>query len=148
MLKLPPPIWGLAYVLIAAAISYIAGWPRVPGLPRIALAILLIMVGTALSVTSFALFLRERTEINPTSTAKRKLVTSGPFRFTRNPMYLGFVIVTSGIAFWAGTWPMFLAPIATFATANWVHIPFEEAKMRNQFGEAFDAYARKVSRWI
>jgi protein-S-isoprenylcysteine O-methyltransferase Ste14 len=43
---------------------------------------------------------------------------------------------------------MFPAPIATFATANWVHIPFEEAKMLNQFGEASDAYARKVSRWI
>jgi protein-S-isoprenylcysteine O-methyltransferase Ste14 len=58
------------------------------------------------------------------------------------------VIVTLGIAFWVGAWPMFLAPIATFATANWVHIPFEEAKMRRQFGEAFDAYTRSVRRWI
>jgi hypothetical protein len=45
MLKLPPPIWGLAYVLIAAAISYVAGWPRVPGVPGVAFAILLIVVG-------------------------------------------------------------------------------------------------------
>jgi hypothetical protein len=36
---------------------------------------------------------------------------------------------------------VFLAPIAIFATVNWVHIPFEEAKMRRQFGEAYDAYA-------
>jgi protein-S-isoprenylcysteine O-methyltransferase Ste14 len=122
--------------------------PRVPGLPGVAFAILLIVVGIALSVTGVALFLRQGIEINPTSTANRKLVTSGPYRFTRNPMYLGFVTVTLGIAFWVGAWPMFLAPIATFATANWVHIPFEEAKMRNQFGVAFDAYARKVSRWI
>ena len=99
MLKLPPPIWGLAYVLIAAAMSYVVGWPRAPGLPGVAFAILLIVVGIALSGTGFALFLRERTEINPTSTANRKLVTSGPFRFTRNPMYFGFVLITLGIAF-------------------------------------------------
>jgi protein-S-isoprenylcysteine O-methyltransferase Ste14 len=63
-------------------------------------------------------------------------------------MYLGLVTVTLGIAFWVGAWPMFLAPIATFVTANWVHVPFEEDKMRRQFGEAFDAYARKVRRWV
>jgi protein-S-isoprenylcysteine O-methyltransferase Ste14 len=80
--------------------------------------------------------------------SNRKLVTAGPFKFSRNPIYLGLVIVTLGIAFWVGTWLMFLVPVATFATLNWVHIPFEEAKMRNQFGEAFDAYAREVRRWI
>jgi protein-S-isoprenylcysteine O-methyltransferase Ste14 len=94
------------------------------------------------------LFRREGTEINPTSIANRKLVTSGPFRLTRNPMYLGLVLVTLGIAFWVGAWPMFLAPIAVFATADWVHIPFEEEKMRRQFGASFDAYASQIRRWI
>jgi len=94
------------------------------------------------------LFRREDTELNPTSTSNSKLVTSGPFRITRNPMYLGLVLVTLGNAFWAGAWPMFLAPIAIFAMLNWVHIPFEEAKMRRQFGQAFDAYVGKVRRWI
>jgi protein-S-isoprenylcysteine O-methyltransferase Ste14 len=63
-------------------------------------------------------------------------------------MYLGLVIVTLGIAFWVAAWPMFLAPFAMFATANWIHIPFEEAKMRRQFGPAFDNYVHKVRRWI
>jgi protein-S-isoprenylcysteine O-methyltransferase Ste14 len=43
---------------------------------------------------------------------------------------------------------MFLGPIALFATANWVHISFEEEKTRRQFGAAFDAYASKIRRWI
>jgi protein-S-isoprenylcysteine O-methyltransferase Ste14 len=43
---------------------------------------------------------------------------------------------------------MFLAPIAIFALLNWVHIPFEEAKMRRQFGEAFERYTHKVRRWL
>jgi protein-S-isoprenylcysteine O-methyltransferase Ste14 len=36
----------------------------------------------------------------------------------------------------------------TFATANWAHIPFEEEKMHRQFADEFDAYARKVRRWL
>ena len=94
------------------------------------------------------LFRREGTEINPTSPANRRLVTFGPFRLSRNPMYLGLVLTTLGVAFWVGAWPMFLAPIAIFATTNWAHMPFEEEKMRRQFGASFDAYASKVRRWI
>ena len=148
MLNIPPPVWSFAYVLIAAAFSYLTRWPRIPGLPLVALAVLLVIAGISLSAAGAVLFRREGTEINPVSATNRKLVTSGPYRFTRNPMYLGLVLITLGIAFWVGAWPMFLAPIATFATANWVHIPFEEAKMRRQFGAEFDAYVSRIRRWI
>jgi protein-S-isoprenylcysteine O-methyltransferase Ste14 len=148
MVRLPPPIWALTFVLIAAAISYLAGWPGMPGLRIVWLAIILIVLGIASAVSAARLFRREGTDLNPTSVTNAKLVTSGPFRLTRNPMYLGLVLVTSGIAFAVGAWPMWLAPLATFAIANWVHIPFEEAKMRRQFGAEFDAYCAKVRRWI
>jgi protein-S-isoprenylcysteine O-methyltransferase Ste14 len=150
MLKLPPPFWALAYTLIAVGASYLMGWPRVMGLPLVWLGVVLVVLGIGLSIIAAMLFRREGTEINPTSPTNRKLVTSGPFRPTRNPMYLGLVLVTLGIALWVGAWPMFLAPIANFATANWVHIPFpfEEEKMRRQFGASFDAYASKTRRWI
>lgn len=148
MLNVPPPVWSLAYVLAATALSYWAGWPRVPGLPLVPLAVPLIVVGISLSVTAVVLFRREGTELNPASTTNRKLVTRGPFSLTRNPMYLAIVITTLGIAFWVGAWPMFLAPLAVFATANWMNVPFEEASMRRQFGAEFDAYVSRVRRWI
>ena len=148
MLKLPPPIWALAFVVIAYGLSRLAGEDRIPHLPGIPFAVVLIVAGVALSVSAAVLFRREGTELNPASATNQKLVTSGPFRFTRNPMYLGLVLVTLGIAFWVGVWPMFLAPIATFVTANLAHIPFEEAKMRRQFGLNFEAYTRKARRWI
>jgi protein-S-isoprenylcysteine O-methyltransferase Ste14 len=148
MLNVPPPVWSLAYVLAATALSYWAGWPRVPGLPLVPVAVLLIVVGISLSVTAVVLFRREGTELNPASTTNRKLVTRGPFSFTRNAMYLAIVITTLGIAFWVGAWPMFLAPLAVFATANWMNVPFEEASMRRQFGAEFDAYVSRVRRWI
>jgi protein-S-isoprenylcysteine O-methyltransferase Ste14 len=63
-------------------------------------------------------------------------------------MYLGLVILTIGIAVWVGAWPIFVVPFAVFATANWVHIPFEEAKMRRQFGATYDDYVGHVRRWL
>jgi protein-S-isoprenylcysteine O-methyltransferase Ste14 len=63
-------------------------------------------------------------------------------------MYLGLVVFTLGIAIWAGSIPLFAVPILLFATANWVHIPFEEAKMRRQFGGAYEDFTRRIRRWI
>lgn len=148
MLKLPPPLWALAYVLICAALSWALGWPSLAGTSLAPLGLVLVALGLVPAVWAVVLFRREGTEVNPTSAANRKLVTDGPYRFTRNPMYLGLVVVTLGIAFWVGAWPMFAAPVAVFVTANWVHIPFEEAKMRRQFGREFDDYVRRVRRWM
>ena len=147
-MTIPPPIWTLIYLLIAAGFSALAGWPSVLGLPINWLGGALVAVGVALAVSAAMLFRREGTEIKPNSPANQKLVTSGPFRVTRNPMYLSLVMFSTGIAIWVGSWPMFLAPIAAFATFNWVHIPFEEAKMRRQFGAAFEDYSRNVRRWV
>ncbi len=63
-------------------------------------------------------------------------------------MYLGMVILAWGTAIWCGRFLMFLAPVLVFLVANFVFIPFEEAKMRRQFGEQFDAYTKRVRRWI
>ena len=130
MLKLPPPVWALVYVLFVVAISWWLEWPKMPGFPLPQLGFILATVPWILALL---IWCRN---------------TDGPYRFTRNPMYLGLVIVTLGIAVWVGAWPMFLAPIAIFATTNWVHIPYEEAKMRRQFGATYDGYIGRVRRWV
>ena len=148
MLKLPPPIWALIYLIIAGVVSWFWPWRTIVDLRIVWLGIALVVIGFAISVWAFSLFRREGTEIDPTSETNKSLVIRGPFRFTRNPMYLGLVIVTLGIALWVGALPMFAIPVLVFATANWTHIPFEETKMRRQFGAAFDTYTREVRRWI
>jgi protein-S-isoprenylcysteine O-methyltransferase Ste14 len=148
MLKLPPPVWAFLYFSIAGAVSWL--YPRrVPLDLRIVwLGVVLVAIGVAISVWAFLLFRSEGTEINPTSETNKSLVVRGPFRVTRNPMYLGLVLLTLGIAFWVGTLAIFAVPLLVFATANWAHIPFEEAKMRGQFGTTFDRYMRQVRRWL
>jgi len=148
MLKLPPPIWTAIYVLLAAAGTRLLGGAKIPGLQVVPLGIALVAIALVPSFWAFTLFRREGTEIDPTSPANQKLVTRGPYRYTRNPMYVSLVILSLGIAFWVGSWPFFLAPIAVFATAKWIHIPFEEAKMRRQFGAEYDSYVRRVRRWV
>ena len=105
--------------------------------------------GGVLPVWAFRLFRAWRTRRSTRlPTTNRALVVRGPFRLTRNPMYLGLVIAAVGMAILVGVWPMLAAPVAVFFTANFVHIPFEEAKMRRQFGGDFDAYAGRVRRWV
>ena len=148
MLRLPPPLWALIFLILSTAVGYLAGWPRSPYLHSLAVGIALIAVSFIAPIWALVLFRRENTQVDTTSETNNKLVTGGPFRFTRNPMYLGLVILCLGVAVATGVIPIFAAPILIFATAHWVHIPFEEAKMRRQYGKAFDDYALSVRRWV
>ena len=96
MLRFPPPVWALAYVLLAVATRWSFDWPKMPGFPLPPLGIALVTVPWILPVWAIIMFRREGTEVSPTSPANRTLITIGPYRFTRNPMYLGLVVVTPG----------------------------------------------------
>jgi len=148
MLKLIPPFWCAIYLVACGALSAPFPWRELIDLRIVWLGIILIVAGAALAVSAALLFWREKTEIQPTSETNRTLVVRGPFRLTRNPMYLGLVLISAGIAFLVGSLPMFAVPFLVFATTNWVHVPFEEAKMRRQFGAPFDRYTRETRRWI
>ena len=148
MLKLPPPVWAFLYLIAAGTASWMYPWLRLIDLRVVWLGVALIAIGFAISFWPAMLFRLEGTELNPTSETNKSLIIRGPYRFTRNPMYLGLVVLTLGVAFVAGPLPMFVVPVLLFMTANWVHIPFEEAKMRQQFGAAFGAYTSQVRRWI
>ena len=80
MLKLPPPIWALIYLLTTAAMSWFFGWSKVPGLPLTPLGISLVAISWILPVWAIVLFRREGTEVEPTSPTNRKLITSGPYQ--------------------------------------------------------------------
>jgi|SRR5579871_1606454 len=146
MIRIPPPIWMFLLLAIAGTVSW--AYPQMQIVQWVAPGIVLVVAGLGLSLWAFGLFRSEGTEVNPTSQTNKKLVTRGPYRFTRNPMYLSLVIFSLGVALIVGTLAMFAVPPIVFAIANWVHIPFEEAKMRRQFGTAFDDYTKVIPRWV
>jgi protein-S-isoprenylcysteine O-methyltransferase Ste14 len=148
MLKAPPPLWALA---LLGATYLLSELPSFAGLPiwRQQLAgVALIVFGVALPSIAAAQFRAAGTQILPTSEKNDALVTTGVYSFTRNPMYVGVIAVSFGVALWFGRPLMFLAPLGVFIITNFVLIPFEEAKMRRQFGATFDAYCNRVRRWI
>jgi protein-S-isoprenylcysteine O-methyltransferase Ste14 len=149
LLRLPPPMWAMIFLGLTAIASWLAGWPPIPFVPHHgALGMILFFGGWILPVWAFRAFRVAGTEIDPISETNAALVIKGPYGLTRNPMYLGLTIAALGMAIWVGAWPMLLAPVAVFVTAALVHIPFEEAKMRRQYGEAYDAYCVRVRRWV
>jgi len=77
-----------------------------------------------------------------------ELITSGPFGFSRNPMYLGMVVWMFGLAVFLGSLVVFFFPVALFLLAHFVLIPIEEKKMEQLFGMDYLNYKKNVRRWI
>jgi protein-S-isoprenylcysteine O-methyltransferase Ste14 len=108
----------------------------------------LFVLGAAIAGWSLGLFRRGgRTTTTPGDFSTR-LVTNGPFRFTRNPMYLGLVLAYLGEeGLVAQIWPLpFLA--LTVVYVNWFVLPIEEASLEEVFGERYRRYCAGVRRWI
>lgn len=108
---------------------------------------LLLALGIILPAWSAYIFRQRETNIIPYKSPD-KMVVEGPFRFSRNPMYLGMLLVTIGVAVRLGSLESLMFVVLFFAVANWWYIPFEEMKMKAVFGEAFDDYKAKVRRWL
>jgi protein-S-isoprenylcysteine O-methyltransferase Ste14 len=122
-----------------------ASWRVVPAVPVV--GILLLVAGIFLAIWAALLFRSKRTPILPT-TQPTTLVTSGPFRFTRNPIYLGFFLLLLSFVFLIGSLPMLVAPLFFLIVMNFYYLPFEEAKMEKTFGEIYLSYRQRVRRWL
>jgi hypothetical protein len=76
------------------------------------------------------------------------LVTSGPFRISRNPMYTGHALALIGAALWAGSWwPLLVTPLCMLVTYRWVIDP-EETYLTTRFGADYQRYQSQVPRWL
>lgn len=78
----------------------------------------------------------------------RHLVTTGLFKYTRNPIYVGFVVVLIGFALLLGSVTSFLPVMLFFAVIHFWYIPFEEKALERQFGEEYRKYKKEVGRWF
>src|SRR4051812_13303700 len=112
------------------------------------LAVAFALCGLAVAVWGERTFHVAGTEVLPASSTNKMVVTTGPFRFTRNPMYAGVTLIALGIAIYVGTLPFYAVPLLVFLLCNYVFIPFEEAKMKAQHGNLYTDYVHRVRRWI
>jgi protein-S-isoprenylcysteine O-methyltransferase Ste14 len=105
--------------------------------------------GVAVAGAGVAAFRRRRTTVDPRYPERATaLVDEGVYRWTRNPMYVGFVGVAAGAAALLGSPLALLGPGLLAAYLDRVQIPAEERALRARFGAPFESYARTVRRWV
>lgn len=150
MRLLLPPVLVVLLLLAVALLGWterpLGGVPFPDGRPTL-VALAIALTGVALLGGARAQFARNDCEIMTFATP-RNLVTTGLFRHSRNPMYLGFALVLLGAALAANAWIAFLAPLGFLLAAHRWYIPAEELAAREAFGADYEAYARRTRRWF
>jgi protein-S-isoprenylcysteine O-methyltransferase Ste14 len=148
-LKMPP----LAVGALLAALMWLVSW-LVPGFDfvfagRKLLALTLAIVGAIIIVSGIAYFRRAKTTINPMKPeSSSSLVVSGIYKISRNPMYLGFLLMLFGWAvFLSNALAFILLPVFIFYM-NRFQIEPEENALAGKFGQEFVAYKSQVRRWL
>ena len=144
---IPPPLLFIPPLLLAWLLQTIIPLPLLPtGAARL-LAGLLFIVGVGLCVWSIALFRRSKTSLVPVKPSTT-LVLDGPYRFTRNPMYLGLLCLYLAAALWLNLiWALVIAPLVIVMIQRIVIVK-EERYLEQRFGEAYYQYRSQVRRWI
>ena len=143
---LPPVLW-LVMLATAVTLALIAPMGAIVPPPWHWSGAVLIALGVWLLLAASGQFRRVETNIN-TFRDPNVLVADGLFRFTRNPMYLGFTLTLLGAAILSNALSALAAPLFFFAVANLWYVPFEERAAAAQFGDAYAVYRKRVRRWL
>ncbi len=147
--RLPAWMWVPPPLLFALPIVLGARLERVVSLPLPGRLAGLVILGVALFFipTAPILFAIHKTTIVPHGKA-RTLLERGPYRVSRNPMYVGLVLIYLGITFLLGTaWPLLFLALPIWVT-HVKTIPYEEQMMERGFGDAYRSYKARVRRWL
>jgi protein-S-isoprenylcysteine O-methyltransferase Ste14 len=148
--RFPPPAIYVIGLLVGFGLEQI--WPLRIVPPRIAFGAqvagaVFIAIGLALPIWAVLTFRAVGTSPIPTR-ATTAVASGGPYRFTRNPMYLGLGLVSVGVAGVANAlWPLLLVPLA-LALVQRLVICREERYLEHKFGESYLAYKAQVRRWL
>jgi protein-S-isoprenylcysteine O-methyltransferase Ste14 len=143
-----PPLIFIIGLLFGWGIDHIMPSPSfIPWPYGTILGVLTIVGALALVFWAAGTFKKEGTEVDPRRPSS-KIVAEGPFKYSRNPMYVGMALVVCGVAFWMDSlWILiFLVPSLFFI--RYGVIAREEKYLKNKFGEEYLAYKKKVRRWI
>jgi len=143
--KVHPPILLLIHFAMAAALTWVFPFsvgflPEWAGYP-------IAFLGSALGVSAIVQFGRANTTVDPHGSVS-VVVTDGPYRFSRNPVYVGLVCLLIGMTLMFGSlWGLILAPLFILSLNHFV-IRYEEAYLENKFKDEYADYKSRVRRWL
>ena len=145
----PPPLIFFAFLLVGWALDR---WLDIP-FPlletdvRRGLAVFLLVLGLAIEGWAGGVFRRAGTNVAPWSPSTT-VVTDGPYRYSRNPMYVGFAVTYLGLAIGLESPTAAILLVPCLAVMHWGVIRREEAYLEAKFGQAYRDYKQRVRRWL
>ena len=136
-----------ASIIIAVVLHYLFPVTTIIPFPYNLLGLLIVGFGVYSAFLSVRLLISNNTTFeaggNPSS-----LVTRRPYSYSRNPIYLGFLLIALGTATILSSLSAFIAPIIFFLVVNTIIIPFEENRLQKNFGIEYEKYKASVRRWL
>lgn len=147
MLRYKPPRIAMTLLVLATALQLLmpVEWASVPA--SFAGGVLIAALGFGIMLRAWWLFREYQTAICPTAETT-SLLTQDVYALTRNPMYLGIVLMLLGLAIATGWVLLYAAALAFFLIIDCVFCPYEEARLGRKFGNTFSQYRKRVRRWL
>lgn len=142
-----PPLIAVGFIVIAYVLGRFISLPLTAPSVVPNMGLLLAFVGFLLAIGAFLEFRKAHTTLDPHGSVKQ-VVTSGIYRFTRNPIYLGFCLMVIGVPLASGIyWGIVLAPFYIM-TVNRLVIEREENYLQRKFKDQYTSYRSRVRRWL
>lgn len=148
-LKIPPPVYLLVFIgAMWLTALYLPGITLIKS-PWNLIGGILVLAALTVDFWSLGLFFRAHTTFNPIHPERTShLVTDGPYRYTRNPMYVGMLVILTGWGIYlAVLTPFLLLPIFVWVMTVQQIMP-EESYLDAKFGECYRTYKQQVPRWL
>lgn len=122
------------------------GWPAPPG-ARLA-GVVLLVLGGILGLACICLFVARGRGTPAPFDAPKVFVAAGPYKYSRNPMYIGGVTLLAGLGFMEGSISILLMAVVVLGVVHLFVLFYEEPALKKSFGESYLDYCRRVPRWI
>ncbi|RUM75801.1 MAG: isoprenylcysteine carboxylmethyltransferase family protein [Sulfurovum sp.] len=148
-LLIPPPVYALMMGGLMWFLNHHFPINHFIAMPWNWIGVVLILISGAFDIWSILLFFKKHTTANPMKPENTTdLVTKGLYKITRNPMYVGLLVILTGYAIWLGSvTPFLVLPIFYFLITE-MQIKPEEAILEEKFGQEYLNYKKRVRRWL
>lgn len=147
MIKIPPPI----LVIILATSNYLSkNQLEIIYFPyKYSISVLILLVGSLILINPVFKFIKSKTTVNPVKFKQvNKLVTSGIYKYSRNPMYLGMILIIISTSIFYLNYYSVITPFIFYFWINRFQIKREEIFLKEKFGKEYLSYMSKTRRWI
>jgi protein-S-isoprenylcysteine O-methyltransferase Ste14 len=145
--RIKPPTYLLIAILAAVTLHFaLPVFTLIPS-PWTLLGLIPLVLGLVINLNADQSFHKANTPAGPFDVPST-LVTSGPYRFTRNPMYLGFVFILLGVSVLMGSFAPYVIVFGFALLMDRVFIDMEEQKLSRAFGSAWQEYQARTHRWL